>query len=467
MIRAVVVDDEKLVRKGFISMIDWARFGIVMVGEAPDGRSALELLERVEVDLLFTDITMPGLSGFELIKQVRTRFPRICSVVLTCHHEFDFIQEALRLGAIDYIVKTLLEMDNADEVIARIVERFQWEEGSRATLIAGGDRKRMPASSALLFRPVAAGQDSSELFRLGVVRRNQLIELDGTWIAPLIHPPAQEELRRDLTADVARRWQIVLANGLLKLPLEDLQRTLSARLDHWLFYAESADVPIPLEYEELTRTPPAAAESGPDPLDDGLALKWAVYNAEWDLFVRKVGEQRPEPQRIARFAESLCRDWNKLLLNQGEAERLLAESGRIRNWGEGKLWLRRFSDQMHRRMNELSLSKEVMLCLVKAFRYMKQNAGGKLNQNDVTAHIHMSRSYFSQCFARMAGESFGETLRNMRIDRAKALLLESSVPIYEIAALAGFEDDKYFSKMFREHVGKLPSEFRADGGESV
>jgi two-component system response regulator YesN len=98
---------------------------------------------------------------------------------------------------------------------------------------------------------------------------------------------------------------------------------------------------------------------------------------------------------------------------------------------------------------------------------MRRESGSKINQNDVALHINMSRSYFSQCFAKFAGESFGGMLRNMRIERAKSLLLETGVPVYEIASLAGFEDDKYFSRVFREHVGKLPTEYRADGGKTV
>jgi two-component system response regulator YesN len=72
----------------------------------------------------------------------------------------------------------------------------------------------------------------------------------------------------------------------------------------------------------------------------------------------------------------------------------------------------------------------------------------------------MSRSYFSQCFAKFAGDTFGDILRNIRIEHAKSLLLESDYPVYEIASRAGFEDEKYFSRLFREIVGTSPSEYR-------
>ena len=94
---------------------------------------------------------------------------------------------------------------------------------------------------------------------------------------------------------------------------------------------------------------------------------------------------------------------------------------------------------------------------------MRENAGSKINQSDVAAEVNMSRGYFSQCFARFAGETFGERLRGMRIELAKSLLVDTTLSICEISSRSGFEDDRYFSKLFRERVGKLPSEFRASG----
>lgn len=473
MIRAIVVDDEKLVRKGFISLIDWARFGIVIVGEAADGRTALDLLEREEADLLFTDITMPGMSGFDLIKQVRQRFPRIRSVVLTCHHEFDFVQEALRLGAIDYIVKTLLELDNADDSIGRIIERFEWDEGSRATLLANGSQERMKADSAMLFCPRSAEEDGGELFKLGICRRNPLQELEGMWMAQLVHSPTQEELNRGLGSDLLKRWQVAVVTGIMDQSTEEIKRVLVAKLRHLLFYNGSLDKPSRFSYSDLVQMDSesqARIQANVQPRDlieSGLGLKWTLYYPEWEAFVQGISEHRPDPKRVIAFAKSLCRDWGELLMSRTESEALRMDFGRYRNWSDWKGWLRRFADQVQRRMIELSLSKEVMIGLIRAIQYMRLHAGEKINQNDVSVHIHMSRSYFSQCFARFAGESFGVMLRNLRIDRAKALLLETAVPIYEVASRAGFEDDKYFSKLFRERVGVLPTEYRAAGWKMV
>ncbi|OXM13333.1 response regulator [Paenibacillus herberti] len=119
--RVLVVEDDQLVRRGFISMMPWKTYGLEVVGEAINGEKALEFLAHNDVDLLFTDLLMPVMTGLELMKQVNVRYPHIGQVVLTFHEEFEYIQEALRIGALDYIIKADFEVEQMDDVLQRIV----------------------------------------------------------------------------------------------------------------------------------------------------------------------------------------------------------------------------------------------------------------------------------------------------------------------------------------------------------
>lgn len=464
MIKAIVVDDERLVRKGFISLFDWPSFGIIIVGEAADGRAALELLEQLEVDLVFTDITMPGLSGFDLIKQIRQRYKAIRSVVLTCHHEFDFVQEALRLGAIDYIVKTLLEPENANDVMNRIADRMKWEEGHRGSPLQEGSKERIPAAAALLFYPMHDGESCDELFRLPIVKRNPILELTQMWLVPLIYSARIEEVNRELALLLGSGWKPVWIIDLSDEPVEEVKRTLNAAIADYIFYKSDTAEPLRVSYKELLQSLASASsqEQIADCLAEGYELKWTMFTSEWELFVRWLEEQRLPMERLSAFGEALCMGWSGLVMSVKEAALLQEEIRRNRSWSDWKIWIRRYSDNVQRRMLELSLSKEVMFCLIKAISYMRGQANGKLNQADVADYVKMSRSYFSQCFSKFAGMPFGVMLRGMRVERAKKLLLETDSPVYEIAYLVGFEDDKYFSKLFREHVGQLPTEYRAE-----
>lgn len=125
MIKVLIVDDDKLVRKGLISAMPWAQFDMQIVGEASNGAKALEFLEQENVDLLLTDLAMPVMSGIELMKTVSERYPHIRIVVLTLHQDFEYIQTALRMGAIDYIAKIQLEKERFDEVLGRIHKRMK------------------------------------------------------------------------------------------------------------------------------------------------------------------------------------------------------------------------------------------------------------------------------------------------------------------------------------------------------
>jgi two-component system, response regulator YesN len=468
MIRALVVDDEKLVRKGFISIIDWASHGIVIVGEAGDGAAALEWMNSNEADLLFTDITMPRMDGFELIRQVRQRFPHMQSVVLTCHHEFDYVQKAIRLGAIDYIVKTLLEVDSSDTVISRIVERCRWERGKMSGPAYTASRQAAPsAGQAIAFVPRERGADSGELFRLPLAKGRRLLQLAaGVWLTQPASTYTAVELDHELGDRLLACWRPILVTGLEGgCTIEEAGRLVEgSSLLVRLFYMSEQAGTMTLAIEDLkqlhtgrgTVTQQAGAVS-----EHWHTLRWALHAGEWKSLLAEAEKLKVQHEVWHAFASRLCADWAGLLFTEDESARLLAELDRNRTWRDWRDWLGRAASLIRSRMDELAMSREVMGCLIGAIIYMRQHAGNKINQSDVATRVSMSRSYFSQCFAKLAGASFGDTLRTMRIDLAKRLLRESDAPVYEIAERAGFEDDKYFSRVFREHVGALPSEYRS------
>lgn len=139
MIKVLIVDDDNLVRKGLISILPWEEYSMEVIGEAKNGEKALEFLAANTVDLLLTDLAMPVMSGMELMRNVRKQYPHIFIVVLTLHQDFEYIQECLRLGAIDYIAKVEMEKDNFGEVMKRVQTRIREEQGKSVTLPASDE----------------------------------------------------------------------------------------------------------------------------------------------------------------------------------------------------------------------------------------------------------------------------------------------------------------------------------------
>src|SRR4051812_3583950 len=104
MIRVVVADDHTIVRDGLRHLLA-AAGDIEVVGEARDGQEALERVRALDFDLLLLDMSMPGKSGIELIKQVRGEKPKLRILVLSMHEEHQYAVRAIRAGAAGYLTK--------------------------------------------------------------------------------------------------------------------------------------------------------------------------------------------------------------------------------------------------------------------------------------------------------------------------------------------------------------------------
>ena len=112
--KVLVVDDDKLARKGLISIMDWGKYGFEVVGDVQNGRKALEFLKDNEVDIVFTDIDMPEIDGIELMKMCKKEYPEVKFVVFSMYEDFRYAQSALRLGALDYISKISFDGDDCE-----------------------------------------------------------------------------------------------------------------------------------------------------------------------------------------------------------------------------------------------------------------------------------------------------------------------------------------------------------------
>ncbi|HDQ73406.1 MAG TPA: response regulator transcription factor [Chloroflexi bacterium] len=104
MTTIVLADDHQVVRKGIRALLE-AEEDFRLVGEANDGLEAVQLVERLRPDVLVVDLMMPGLNGIEVTRQVCKRSPETKVVVLSMHANDDYVLEALRAGALGYVLK--------------------------------------------------------------------------------------------------------------------------------------------------------------------------------------------------------------------------------------------------------------------------------------------------------------------------------------------------------------------------
>ena len=139
MMKVVVVEDEELVRRGIVLAVDWASVDCIVVGEAADGEEGLEVIRRYQPDLIITDIKMPKLDGIEMLRQLRAEGSRAYVVLLTAYSDFNYAQSALKLGAVDYLLKPF-----HDGELETVVRRLQDSRQPRTVpeLPTGGEKSK-------------------------------------------------------------------------------------------------------------------------------------------------------------------------------------------------------------------------------------------------------------------------------------------------------------------------------------
>lgn len=121
-LRVLVADDEFWIRENLRTIIDWPAFGLELLPPAADGEDALDKMAQMPADILITDINMPYLSGVELMRHVRERWPQTVILVLSGYSDFEYVHQALLAGALDYILKPI-NRSKLVEALQRAIEQ--------------------------------------------------------------------------------------------------------------------------------------------------------------------------------------------------------------------------------------------------------------------------------------------------------------------------------------------------------
>ena len=134
-VRVLLADDHALVRAGIRALLSTIE-GVEVIAEAGDGREALRLISELQPDIVLLDITMPGMSGLELLEETTRNFPGIRVIILTVHDAGEYAMQALRAGAAGYLPKSAAanELQVAIKIVSR-GETYVSGEVSRNTLI--------------------------------------------------------------------------------------------------------------------------------------------------------------------------------------------------------------------------------------------------------------------------------------------------------------------------------------------
>ncbi len=117
----MIVEDEKDIREGIRDGVEWARYGIRVADDAPNGREALEKIKKAPVDIVITDVVMPFLNGIDFVRGLRTAGLDPEIIFISGYQDLDYLKSAFKLEAIDYLFKPV-DIDELDAVLKRTVE---------------------------------------------------------------------------------------------------------------------------------------------------------------------------------------------------------------------------------------------------------------------------------------------------------------------------------------------------------
>lgn len=145
MYRLLVVDDEYYVRKRVVTCIDWKKWGIDEVIEASDADEALRWIGDKRVHIAVLDISMPGMTGLELMRTIRDTDRRMKIIILTGYSDFKYAQQAIDMGVAAFLLKPL-EENKMEEAVGKVTEELREEALMEALLQENGSLQKMVIS---------------------------------------------------------------------------------------------------------------------------------------------------------------------------------------------------------------------------------------------------------------------------------------------------------------------------------
>lgn len=511
--RIVVVEDEVLVRRGIVSGIPWTEHGIEVAGDAADGRTGLDLVRRLKPDMVITDIRMPIMDGLEMIRHIRKELPDTIILILSVREDFSAVQEALRLGVIDYVHKLTM---SPEELLESVLQAKRSRSGSRAAppssapgsasnagsrltdWLAGrtesyGERSRTEEGNVryvvgiVRFPPDADPGQAGELLRSaerGGLRQAAMEtrERDAVFFA---EAPGSDESDREAAAAECRAALTAALQGWgtrgrsVSVGISSL---FEDRQDRVRAYREAADALQRRFYSGPGRVhayrPAAAAagKDGPDAFASGPLLKAYLTALEQpdDAYARQCFDELFPSDAPKGAAPPFIRDrmvqWQSaVLLLIGEwglpvqgiwqDDSPFDQMSRLETYPELREWCLRLHTVARELWDDVSFGGR-RSDIEQAIRFIKENYFRPLRLQDVAAKVNLSENYFSHLFSKNTGQSFVNYLQEFRVHKAKELLREGSRPWFEIGEKVGFDNPKYFSKIFKRHTRLTPAQFQ-------
>ncbi|MED5020854.1 response regulator [Paenibacillus chibensis] len=445
MYRLLIVDDEPVIVNGLVQLFQENTELALDVCKAYSAKEALETAKRMKLDILVSDIRMPHKSGLQLVDEITYYWPQCRVIFLTGYSEFEYVHEALRKSADNYILKTE-GIEPIFEAVKKAADKLDEE-----------NRRRIREEKAKLHFQIAES-----------VLRNELMQrlLGGEPIQGVLSDARYEELSFGIDAE--RPAFFVAAK------IDRMEETSAKGTPEAIQRIFNNDLPPTFASEHAV-------------MEDGMQLWLLQPGAE--LLERfqdgEGGTQRLHWHVITVYMKGI------LELVQNECEQLLGASvsfgisgnlaGRWETAGSQYGSLQRMlqgraamgHDMVIVDIEKASIHEEALyepgrmkqedlkqLVIDQIHGYIETHLSGDVSLTAIAEEVHFNPSYLSRYYKQMTGQNLQDYIQNKKLEGAVQLMRHTSLKLNEIAARVGFDSHSYFTTFFKKKMGMAPQDYR-------
>lgn len=511
-IKLLICDDEKLIRQG-LAALDWEERGIEVVGTAKNGEEGFELFKELTPDIVISDIRMPKKDGIWLSEQICSLSSDTRMVFLTGYNEFEYAQSAVNNGVCRYLLKPIDEF-KLYAIIDELAADIRVNRQSKEKMIELHNMLTKSRYFLLnyLFNHARSGTIDYELFEIEPDPKNMcatVIKFDDAAADGNISFMVFEDLLKSLPENI-NIIPFFCDSELVFMCFFDCDTDETERrlFAFWESVNELINNRFNCNYNigigNITEAPfelEASYNSALQALSysKGLGNKNIIYINDIepmsqlssyqtkliDMYIKslKNHDEKQTRRELKELFDSMKRSGTSLYNQQRRCLSLiLAISDALYDmdcdpailFKNTDAWslirksssteeLRKFTEDITEviieHIAEIQRQKAANI-ITKVKDLVENNYADDASLETVASQVYISPCYLSVIFKKETGITFKNYLIKTRIDKAKELLSDTDLKIYEIAERVGYTDTRYFSELFQRVCGKTPSQYR-------
>lgn len=524
MYKVLLVDDEPEICKGVRLRVDWESMGLSVVGEAYNGSDAIAVLNSTQVDILITDMNMPGVNGSQLLSWCHDNQPDVKIIVLTGYDDFEYAKVAIKTRVQDFLLKPIAREElvstltkvilGLDELATRIsLEQAEIESEAeyqsmlieRLILhVVKQPDGRLPISKEELDKlnmaqwttqpvifvtvgvqnsaVVTSRDDLSDHFVDGQAFINLLTEFKLSYDATsqfffdlnypmcghyviLVGQVDIDKYKRDLGNFLANKVesQAVVANGEIVQGMAQWRQGYLSSVLTWNSYLANEHISEEVRFANEGLLRESELRRFFWILIDG-DIKQLETMIDSSLSKAFIVSQLQFIKSIFQFLMQIELASVSLGVDLKGATQLWLRPEQV--WGfQSVLSAKQFLMQtIHVMQGEASraarASENADVVMQQMREFIEENYMHDLNLTLLAERFHYNTSYLSELFRLKIGKTFIDYMTEIRMRHASRLLKETSLHITSIIELIGFSNVSYFSTKFKKFYGTSPSEYR-------